>query len=345
MSQINKIIEIATEEIGYLEKKSNADLDHKTKNSGYNNYTKYWRDLSPSLQAQPWCAALIVWCARQADITASIIPTIFSCAQIRNWARDRGLYYIRASATPQRGDLVIYQDSNGTPNHIGLVVEVSTTQIFTIEGNTSSGNNNVDPNGGGVFRKSYQRSNTRIAGYFRPKYESGQSQPVTQPQTTAQKPTAVANYQVRVNTVSDPLNVRSEPSTARGTATIIRKVQKDSIQTIVAEIVGSDGKKWGVLIDGGYISLDLTVPHSAQPQSQPAQNKTALNYRVRIKTKTDPLNVRSEPSTAGGAKTVIRKVQKDSIQTVVSESDGPGASKWCELIDGGWISSDFVEKI
>ena len=37
---INKLIQIAKNEVGYLEKKSNAQLDSKTGNAGSNNYTK-----------------------------------------------------------------------------------------------------------------------------------------------------------------------------------------------------------------------------------------------------------------------------------------------------------------
>ena len=42
---IEKLINIANAEIGYLEKKSNKDLDNKTANAGSGNYTKYARDL------------------------------------------------------------------------------------------------------------------------------------------------------------------------------------------------------------------------------------------------------------------------------------------------------------
>ena len=38
---IEKVILIAKNEIGYLEKKSNSQLDSKTANAGSNNYTKY----------------------------------------------------------------------------------------------------------------------------------------------------------------------------------------------------------------------------------------------------------------------------------------------------------------
>ena len=38
---INKVIFIAENEVGYLEKASNNKLDSKTKNAGNANYTKY----------------------------------------------------------------------------------------------------------------------------------------------------------------------------------------------------------------------------------------------------------------------------------------------------------------
>ena len=55
MTAIEKLISRAKQENGYLEKKSNKDLDSKTGNAGSNNYTKYARDLYPSLQGQAWC--------------------------------------------------------------------------------------------------------------------------------------------------------------------------------------------------------------------------------------------------------------------------------------------------
>ena len=48
---IDAIIATATAEVGYLEKKSNAQLDSKTANAGSGNFTKYWRDIKPAWQA------------------------------------------------------------------------------------------------------------------------------------------------------------------------------------------------------------------------------------------------------------------------------------------------------
>ena len=43
MAAVDKVIEIATAEIGYLEKRTNNHIDSKTAKAGQNNYTKYWR--------------------------------------------------------------------------------------------------------------------------------------------------------------------------------------------------------------------------------------------------------------------------------------------------------------
>ena len=63
---MKKVILIAKNEEGYLEKKSNSQLDSKTANAGSANYTKYWRDIEPSYQGQPWCAAFVSWCFMKA---------------------------------------------------------------------------------------------------------------------------------------------------------------------------------------------------------------------------------------------------------------------------------------
>ena len=40
-----KVLEVAENELGYIEKATNSNLDSKTANAGSNNYTKYGRDL------------------------------------------------------------------------------------------------------------------------------------------------------------------------------------------------------------------------------------------------------------------------------------------------------------
>ena len=64
----------------------------------------------------------------------------------------------------------------------------------------------------------------------------------------------------------------------------------------------------------------------------------AGSYLVRIDA-TD-LNIRKGPGTNYAKVGVI----KPTIYTIVSEADGEGATKWCELKSGaGWISKDYVK--
>lgn len=63
---INKIIAVAEAEVGYLEKKSNSQLDSKTANVGSANYTRYWKDIYPQFQGQAWCACFVSWIFKHA---------------------------------------------------------------------------------------------------------------------------------------------------------------------------------------------------------------------------------------------------------------------------------------
>lgn len=150
---IEKVILIAKNEIGYLEKKSNSQLDSKTANAGSNNHTKYWRDIKPSYQGQPWCACFVSWCFMKAfglETARKLLkhwPYVY-CPTMS------GLFTLNAN--PKVGDIVIFKH-NGTFTHTGLVTAVVGDRFYTIEGNTS-GASGIIANGGGVCAKSYLNS-------------------------------------------------------------------------------------------------------------------------------------------------------------------------------------------
>ena len=163
---IEKLIKVAEAEIGYLEKRSNSNLDDKTANAGSNNYTKYWRDVCPSLQAQAWCAAFVTWCFDKAfgkDNTKKLLkhyPYTY-CPTMGN--------LFTKHPYPQVGDIVIFK-RNGSFVHTGLVVYVNGDFFQTIEGNTTGGSTIVS-NGGGVCKKSYYNSNLPGTKFCRPDYD------------------------------------------------------------------------------------------------------------------------------------------------------------------------------
>ena len=151
---INKLIAIAKAEVGYLEKRNNASLNDKTANAGSNNYTKYWRDIMPSYQGQPWCACFVTWVFVQAFgqamatkllkhypyVYCPTMPTLFTL-----------------NANPKIGDIVIFYNG-GVFTHTGIVTGVNGDYFTTIEGNTSGGST-IIANGGGVCAKGYYNSN------------------------------------------------------------------------------------------------------------------------------------------------------------------------------------------
>lgn len=168
MKSVDKLIAIAKAEDGYLEKKSNSQLDSKTGNAGSNNYTKYARDLYPDLQGQAWCDMYVDWCFVQAFGKADakrLLGGEFSAytPTSAQYYKDKGQYH---KSGPQPGDQIFFRNSQRI-NHTGIVTGVASGKVRTIEGNTSSGSE-VIPNGGAVCQKEYSLNNNRIDGYGRP---------------------------------------------------------------------------------------------------------------------------------------------------------------------------------
>lgn len=211
---INALIAVAKNEIGYLEKATNAQLDSKTANAGYNNYTKYWRDVYPAYQGQPWCACQISWDM----MTAFGLETAKKL--LRHWPyvycpamRD----YFTLYANPQVGDIVIFKH-NGVFTHTGLVIKVQGDKFWTIEGNTS-GASGIVANGGGVCQKSYYNSQLPGTKFCRPDYsivtsiKSGSSTNTSTTTTTknwieyGDRGNDVKNLQAKLNKVGHNLEV------------------------------------------------------------------------------------------------------------------------------------------
>ncbi len=172
---IQKLLNVAVGEIGYLEKKSNACLDDKTANAGAANYTKYGRDmhnLMPSTMDSPaaWCDAFVDWCFYKAYGAENAKKLL--CGSFDDYTVVSAQKYKdskRWFTTPQVGDQVFFKNSQRI-NHTGIVYKVYLNTIYTIEGNTNAGSNEVIANGGCVAQKSYTINHPKIAGYGRPNY-------------------------------------------------------------------------------------------------------------------------------------------------------------------------------
>lgn len=188
----NKVIEIALAEVGYLEKRSNSSLDSKTLNAGSANYTKYGRDmhsLYPSYMDFPaaWCDCFVDWCFYKAYGKTNAMKLLggkfddytVNSAQLY---KNKGAWY---TSNPKVGDQIFFKNSSRIC-HTGLVYKVTSTTVYTIEGNTS-GASGVIANGGGVCKKSYALNYNKIAGYGRPAYDKISSSTSTSSFSTLEK--------------------------------------------------------------------------------------------------------------------------------------------------------------
>lgn len=197
------VLKIAEQEVGYLEKKSNANLYDKTANAGSNNYTKYAYEMDTKYpnfyngkkNGAPWCDLWTDWLFVTAFGEATAKEMLYQpsrsagagCNYSAGYYRKNNAFYSK----PKVGDQIFFGTS-GKEQHTGIVYRVDSSKVYTIEGNTSSASG-VVANGGSVAKKSYPLNYAKIVGYGRPKYDSTSTvstTPVTttKPSTTTAKP-------------------------------------------------------------------------------------------------------------------------------------------------------------
>ena len=182
MTAIEKLLNVARAEVGYIEKSSKSQLDDKTANAGSGNYTKYARDLDAisgfyngKKQGYAWCDVFTDWCfvtafgvedARKLLCQTGGRQLGAGCKYSMGYYKNDGKFYTE----PQIGDQIFFYTADKTGiAHTGIVVGLERGRVQTIEGNTRVDPNIVE-NGGEVCEKDYSKTYARIAGYGRPDY-------------------------------------------------------------------------------------------------------------------------------------------------------------------------------
>lgn len=178
IKEIQKLIDYETSWLNYLEKEhyNLATLKDKTADAGDENYnyfsylieTKYTNFFRTGTKYNAckasWCtlfqgAALCECFGEDKSHEITGIPRNSYAAVVtywKNYMKSIGRLY----SHPAVGSFVFFGNQ-----HIGFVISVeSPTKFTTIEGNTSSGNNTVVSNGGGVFKKSYTLTSSMSFG-------------------------------------------------------------------------------------------------------------------------------------------------------------------------------------
>lgn len=186
----NDIVKISLNEVGYIEKASNSNLDSKTGNKGTNNFTKYSRDINKlglmGCQGQAWCATSQFWIEVQAVGLEQALKNWnmtktsyvgYNCFSTYNAFAKVG----KVSKTPKVGSLVIF-----TFSHMGRVIEINGNRFKTVEGNTSAAT--YDRNGGMVATKEYSINDPKIKGFCIINYDDVKNTPTTTTTATTKKP-------------------------------------------------------------------------------------------------------------------------------------------------------------
>ena len=232
--------------IPYLEKRSAAYLDDFQRNAGYNNYTKFARDVNswgqPGCQGQPWCAVYQFWKLTKVLGLKTALQIMgggfYNCRNVIRHAQSKKTW----KKAPKKGALIIFR--NGS--HIGSVNKYDTQYVYTNEGNTSSAAG-VVANGGSCRNKKYKLNDPAIDGYVWIDY-GAEEQTSTE---TAVKLNKTPKYVGKVTATE--LNVRSWAGKENPTIKKWPLLKKDNLVDVCDTIKAADGSNWHYIrIAGKY---------------------------------------------------------------------------------------------
>lgn len=341
---INAVIKTAQNEIGYLEKKSNAQLNSKTANAGYNNFTKYWRDIYPAYQTEPWCAAFVSWCFMKA------FGLTMAKKLLKHWpyvyCPTLGSLFTK-NANPKVGDIVIFYRS-GEFRHTGLVTKVRGDKFWTIEGNTS-GASGIVANGGGVCAKSYYNSKLPGTKFCTPNYSlvisivsgnSSTSIPTTHTNTknyltVGDKGDAVKTLQTKLNKVGYKLTVDGEYGSATKAA------------------VTSFQKKYNLEVDGVAGKNTITKLNAVIAAKSKNTSSTTSKAPSKVRKFVGKVNknnapVRKNPGKKYAQLTSYPTLNKGNLVDVCDTIKSASGNDWYYICIGGkiygYIFSGHVDK-
>jgi len=169
MSQRDRFIQVAWQEVGYVE-------------GPKENQTKFGKDMGANYL--PWCGSFVMWCAKKAGL---VIPNVILTSAGATAFQSRGQWQDAAKATPEPGDLAFFDfpgDEVERISHIGIVIGAQPRKgiVHTIEGNTSGDSKGDQRNGGMVAFKTRTYKKTRrfklkrqepvsIVGFGKPKFK------------------------------------------------------------------------------------------------------------------------------------------------------------------------------
>ena len=233
------------------------------------NYTKY--GAAYGLQ-DAWCAMFIWWCAREAGISESVIKKTAWAGSVTSFCNNYQRY---SSGTPVGVGNIVYFDSdnNGSPEHVGLVYEVDSGTIYTVEGNK----------GNCVQKCSYSRStgtsySGRIYAIAYPNYTGGSG---------GLNVSEYFDCDVEITTPDRTVNLYSSPTSSSRTTYFSRSVTAYS--TKGAKL--SDGSTWyeiGVNHQGNETTMWIKAEDDFTIRNQQSQQSYYLDLNGYLDGSTSP---------------------------------------------------------
>lgn len=329
------VVAIAETQVGYTE----AD-DGSTKYGAW--WQEYVGSTSYNFVTADWCAMFISWCAAQAGASNVYSSNSAQCSYIlsKYQAGQSGntAYAFGSGYTPRPGDIIFVCSSDGVVNHNGLIVEVTDSTIYTVEGNSSNKVNRVSYS----LSDGYRTGSSRRISYFGVPNYANDSEPNFD-NTTSVTPgtgnadtvgTPVDPYQVTV-TAQSGLNVRAAASSS---AAAISTLAYQTEVTIVAESKDSSGNLWGKLSSGGWICLKYTSANTQKPESGPTITEITA-YQATVSC--DSLNVRNAPGLSGSKVNTLTKGATVTVSAISNADD----MEWGKIGDNQWIATAYLKKV
>lgn len=169
-----KIIELAIEELGYIEKASNNNLESKTENTGNANWNKFANFIDENFpnfyngkkNGYAWCDIFVDYLFLKTfgyeNALRLLCQPEFSygagCNMSLNYYNAQG----RFKKSPIKGSQIFFSYKNdSTINHTGIVIDFDENNVYTIEGNSNER----------VAKREYKLSDKTIVGYGIPNYD------------------------------------------------------------------------------------------------------------------------------------------------------------------------------
>lgn len=309
-------------------------LYDKTAGASSGNVTKYWEEIKPEWQGQPWCAIFVTW----------VFTKAFGKDRAKQLLRHYPYTYCPTMAglftlysNPKVGDIVLFK-KNGVFAHTGIVVGVNENQFTTIEGNTSGASSVID-NGGGVCQKTYKLNDVN-AKFCRPDYSSTDISSDINKVVVADDMHTV-KWKGFVNVGKNAkLAVRTQPSTSA------KECSFSGLKHGVEVGVSYENGDWYLIkYDGkfGYVQKQYISKTAVSELSNP---DPVIDEIHRIKWKgvvtADLLNVRTQPNETA-SKCSFSPLRKDVVVGVCHKDGNYFLVKYNGKY--GWVLASYIKHV